>query len=85
MGLAIHVVLLQLQEEYQYLLADEHQDANNAQNRLLELLTDFHDNPNLFIVGDEKQAIFRFQGASLDNFLYFKDGNAISVFFSTNI
>jgi len=66
-------LLLQLQEEYQYLLADEHQDANNAQNRLLELLTDFHDNPNLFIVGDEKQAIFRFQGASLDNFLYFKE------------
>lgn len=66
-------LLLELQEEYQYVLADEHQDANNAQNRLLELITSFHDNPNLFIVGDEKQAIFRFQGASLDNFLYFKN------------
>jgi DNA helicase-2/ATP-dependent DNA helicase PcrA len=65
-------LLLQLQEEYQYVLADEHQDANNAQNKLLEHLTSFHDNPNLFIVGDEKQAIFKFQGASLDNFLYFK-------------
>lgn len=65
-------VLLSLQEEYQYILADEHQDANNAQNRILELLASFHDSPNLFIVGDEKQAIFRFQGASLDNFLYFK-------------
>lgn len=66
-------LLLQLQEEFQYVLADEHQDANNAQNRLLELLTSFHKSPNLFIVGDEKQAIFRFQGASLDNFLYFKE------------
>lgn len=65
-------VLQRLQEEFHYLLADEHQDANDAQNRLLELLADFHDNPNLFIVGDEKQAIFRFQGASLENFLYFK-------------
>lgn len=65
-------VLQRLQEEYHYILADEHQDANTAQNRLLELLVDFHDNPNLFIVGDEKQAIFRFQGASLENFLYFK-------------
>lgn len=65
--------LLEQQEKYQYLLADEHQDANNAQNRILELLSDFHENPNIFIVGDEKQAIFRFQGASLDNFLYFKD------------
>lgn len=64
--------LLEVQETYQYLLADEHQDANRGQNQLLEKLTDFHTNPNLFIVGDEKQAIFRFQGASLDNFLYFK-------------
>lgn len=64
--------LQRLQEEFLYVLADEHQDANTAQNRLLELLVDFHDNPNLFIVGDEKQAIYRFQGASLENFLYFK-------------
>ncbi|MAJ97602.1 MAG: hypothetical protein CMI56_03260 [Parcubacteria group bacterium] len=64
-------VLQRLQEEYQYVLADEHQDANASQNRLLELLVDFHEDPNLFIVGDEKQAIYRFQGASLENFLYF--------------
>lgn len=62
-----------LQEEYQYVLADEHQDANESQNRILELLTDYFDSPNLFIVGDDKQAIYRFQGASLNNFLYFKD------------
>ena len=62
---------LTLQEQYQYLLADEHQDANNAQNRVLESLADYHENPNIFIVGDEKQAIFRFQGASLNNFLRF--------------
>ena len=31
-------LLLTLQEQYQYILADEHQDANNAQNRILELL-----------------------------------------------
>ncbi len=63
--------LLQLEEQYQYILADEHQDANNSQNRLLELLSSFHKSPNLFLVGDEKQAIYRFQGASLENFLYF--------------
>ncbi|MEK7463501.1 MAG: ATP-dependent DNA helicase [Patescibacteria group bacterium] len=65
-------LLLMLQESYQYIMADEHQDANNAQNAVLELLSNFHKNPNLFIVGDEKQAIFRFQGASLENFLYFQ-------------
>jgi len=62
-----------LQETYQFVLADEHQDANAAQNAVLELLSSFHQSPNLFIVGDEKQAIFRFQGASLENFLYFKE------------
>ncbi len=65
-------LLLILQETYQYILADEHQDTNNSQNAILELLSNFHENPNLFIVGDEKQAVFRFQGASIENFLYFK-------------
>lgn len=65
-------LLLMLQEKYQYILADEHQDANNAQNKILELLSNFHSRPNIFVVGDEKQAIFRFQGASLENFLYFQ-------------
>lgn len=64
--------LRELQEEYQYFLVDEHQDTNGAQNRILELLVSFFDSPNLFVVGDEKQAIFRFQGASLTNFLYFE-------------
>jgi len=62
---------LELQEEYQYLLVDEHQDSNNAQNRFLELLSSFHENPNIFVVGDEKQSIFRFQGANIQNFYYF--------------
>ena len=64
---------LSLQERYLYILVDEHQDTNFAQNRILEFLSMYFDNPNLFIVGDEKQAIYRFQGASLENFLYFKN------------
>ncbi len=64
-------LLLTLREEYQYLLADEHQDANQSQNRILELLAGDDPEPNLFIVGDERQAIYQFQGASLENFLYF--------------
>jgi len=61
-----------LQEEHQFILVDEHQDSNMAQNKILELLCDFHKSPNIFIVGDEKQAIFRFQGASIENFNYFR-------------
>jgi len=66
-------LLLTLQEQYLYILVDEHQDTNSAQNKILELLASYHKNPNLFIVGDEKQAIFRFQGASIENFMYFKN------------
>ncbi len=66
-------MLRDLQERFQYVLADEHQDVNGSQNRILELLANFHDRPNLFVVGDEKQAIFRFQGASLENFLFFEE------------
>lgn len=65
-------MLRDLQEQYLYVLADEHQDVNGAQNRILELLASYHERPNIFVVGDEKQAIYRFQGASLDNFLYFQ-------------
>src|SRR3989344_5509513 len=66
-------MLLDVQEQYQYILADEHQDVNQSQNRLIELIASYHEHPNVFVVGDEKQAIYRFQGASLDNFLYFGD------------
>ena len=66
-------LLRELQETYQYVLAVEHQDVNGSQNKILALLSNFHDTPNIFVVGDEKQAIYRFQGASLENFLYFED------------
>ncbi len=62
----------EIAEQYLYIHADEHQDANGGQNAVLELLTRDVESPNIFVVGDEKQSIFRFQGASLDNFLHFK-------------
>ena len=75
-----------LQEEYNYLLIDEHQDTNGAQNRIIELLAGDTADPNLFLVGDEKQAIYRFQGASLANFEYFKKQykNVISISLKNN-
>ncbi len=57
----------ELQEQYQYVLADEHQDANALQHKLLSLFA-IDDFPNIFIVGDEKQAIYRFQGAEAGGF-----------------
>jgi DNA helicase-2/ATP-dependent DNA helicase PcrA len=63
----------EVQESIFYVHADEHQDANRAQNALLELLVEHDARPNLFVVGDEKQAIYRFQGADLDNVHYFRE------------
>jgi len=61
------------QEKYQYILVDEYQDTNNAQLELLRQLTSFYkDNPNLFVVGDQNQSIYRFQGASNYNIEQFK-------------
>lgn len=78
--------LLSLQESYLYILADEHQDANESQNRLLFHLSSFYEDPNLFVVGDDKQAIYRFQGASLKNFLSFTQrfDNITSIELKTN-
>lgn len=59
-----------LQEQFQYVLADEHQDANAYQHALLDTLA-YDEHPNLFVVGDEKQAIFRFQGADSTHFREF--------------
>jgi len=75
-----------LQEQFLYFLADEHQDANATQNEILLELADFHDAPNVFVVGDEKQAIYRFQGADLDTFLSLKEryANAEVILLETN-
>lgn len=64
-------LLLMYQEKYQFILADEYQDTNGSQNDLLFTLAqnEYIEEPNLFVVGDDDQSIFRFQGASTDNIL----------------
>ncbi len=59
------------QERYLYFLVDEFQDTNGAQVALLNLLAEYWDAPNVFIVGDDDQSIFEFQGARLRNLLEF--------------
>lgn len=59
------------QERYQYILVDEFQDTNGAQFHLLNQLLDFWESPNIFIVGDDDQSIYEFQGARLENLLKF--------------
>ena len=64
------------QERFQYFLVDEFQDTNSAQAELLYLLNsyeEFAESPNLFVVGDDDQSIYRFQGASIENILNFHE------------
>jgi DNA helicase II / ATP-dependent DNA helicase PcrA len=58
-----------LQNRYRYILVDEFQDTNIAQLRLLELLVNA--TRNIFAVGDNDQAIYRFRGASFGSFKLF--------------
>ncbi len=66
------LLLRLIQERFQYILVDEHQDTNDAQNFIVGMIAEFFETPNIFVVGDEKQAIYRFQGASVLNFLRFQ-------------
>ena len=58
-----------LQQRFCYILVDEFQDTNIAQLRLLELLAG--ESRNIFAVGDNDQAIYRFRGASFASFQLF--------------
>ncbi len=69
-------ILASLQEQYQYVMVDEFQDTNDAQMGLVQLITDAAANegkPNVMVVGDDDQAIYKFQGAELSNILTFRD------------
>jgi len=67
-------LLADIQERYQYVLIDEFQDSNAAQLRLAHMVASHHTNegsPNIMAVGDDDQSIFAFNGAELNNLLFF--------------
>jgi DNA helicase-2/ATP-dependent DNA helicase PcrA len=66
-------LLSNYQERYQYILVDEYQDTSGTQNLLVKLLISYWDKPNVFVVGDDDQSIYRFQGANVENMLMFAD------------
>ncbi len=61
------LLLARYQEQFLYLLVDEYQDTSGTQNRLVQLLISYWEQPNVFVVGDDDQSIYRFQGASVVN------------------
>ncbi len=64
-------ILANYQEKFQYLLVDEYQDTSGTQNKLVQLLISYWTKPNVFVVGDDDQSIYRFQGANVENMLEF--------------
>ena len=64
-------LLQSYQERYQFILVDEFQDTNGAQNELIHVLTSFWEDPNIFVVGDDDQSIYEFQGARIRNIVDF--------------
>lgn len=70
------ILLEEYQERFQYILVDEYQDTSGTQNRLIQLLINYWDQPNIFVVGDDDQSIFRFQGANVENMVTFANAYA---------
>jgi DNA helicase II / ATP-dependent DNA helicase PcrA len=66
-------ILSNYQERYLYILVDEYQDTSGTQNQLVKQLISYWDKPNIFVVGDDDQSIYRFQGANVENMQAFAD------------
>ena len=64
-------ILKHLQAKYKYILVDEYQDTNIAQNHIVDLLAGAH--KNLMVVGDDDQSIYKFRGAAISNILQFEE------------
>jgi DNA helicase-2/ATP-dependent DNA helicase PcrA len=62
-------VLIKYQTKWQFILIDEYQDTNHAQNILAKILSEKH--KNLFVVGDPDQSIYSWRGAKYQNILNF--------------
>lgn len=63
-------ILTSYQEKFKYILVDEYQDTNYAQNELVKHLAQKH--KNICVVGDDDQSIYKFRGAAISNILEFK-------------
>lgn len=61
---------LELREKFEEVLVDEYQDTNHVQELLLRMVSKTEEDvPNLFMVGDIKQSIYRFRHAKPELFI----------------
>jgi DNA helicase II / ATP-dependent DNA helicase PcrA len=66
---ATPAILDRYRARFQFILVDEYQDTNHAQDVLVELLAREHG--NLMVVGDDDQSIYGWRGADVSNILEF--------------
>ncbi len=64
-------LLKRVSKQYKYFLVDEYQDTNPAQNNIVFKLAEGAGNENIFVVGDDDQIIYEFQGAKTDTLAKF--------------
>jgi DNA helicase-2/ATP-dependent DNA helicase PcrA len=64
-------VLEEVRSKISYFMVDEYQDTNTIQEMILTLLC--AEKPNLCVVGDDDQGLYRFRGASIRNILTFAE------------
>ncbi len=64
-------VKLKYSNVYRYILIDEYQDTNKAQQEIICLMSSIHN--NVCAVGDDAQSIYGFRGANIDNILNFQN------------
>lgn len=63
-------VALGFREKFEEVLVDEYQDSNNVQETIINMVSrKLTDKPNVFMVGDVKQSIYRFRQAKPELFL----------------
>lgn len=63
-------VAQKFREKFEEVLVDEYQDSNNVQETIISMVSRKDlDNPNVFMVGDVKQSIYRFRQAKPELFL----------------
>ena len=62
-----------MRERYLYVLVDEHQDSSRVQNEFLKVVWSKVERPDIFVVGDDRQLIYGFSGASIDHFKSFQE------------
>ena len=69
-------LLKKIHNKYDYIMIDEYQDTSPNQNEVIKYISKLYNSnaiPNLFVVWDDDQSIFKFQGSDVENMQNLRD------------